>query len=84
VLHDPDRNTNASTRSPSTHWSLIIRAGSPGSSQARAALAELCSVYGPFGARKKSATSKRASEGPVGHVPHWRVGLVLTFTNLSP
>ena len=43
--HHPDPNTHASGRFPSTHWSLIIRAGSPGSSQARAALAELCSVY---------------------------------------
>ena len=43
--HNPDPNTYASGRFPSTHWSLIIRAGSPGSPQARAALAELCSVY---------------------------------------
>jgi DNA-directed RNA polymerase specialized sigma24 family protein len=42
---NPDPNTYASGRFPSTHWSLIIRAGSPGSPQARAALAELCSVY---------------------------------------
>jgi DNA-directed RNA polymerase specialized sigma24 family protein len=43
--HDPDTNTHASGRFPSTHWSLIINAGSPGSPQARAALAELCAVY---------------------------------------
>jgi len=43
--HNPDPNTCASGRFPSTHWSLIIRAGSPGSPKARAALAELCSVY---------------------------------------
>ncbi len=30
---------------PSTRWSLVIRAGSPASSHARAALAELCSLY---------------------------------------
>ena len=41
----PDPNAIASGRFPSTHWSLIKRAGSPGSSQARAALAELCSAY---------------------------------------
>ena len=42
---DADPNTYTSGRFPSTHWSLIIRAGSPGSPQARAALAELCSAY---------------------------------------
>jgi RNA polymerase sigma-70 factor (ECF subfamily) len=30
---------------PTTHWSLVIQAGSPASSPARAALEELCSVY---------------------------------------
>ena len=30
---------------PTTHWSLIIKAGTPASSQARAALEELCSIY---------------------------------------
>jgi len=43
--HNPDLNTYVSGRFPSTHWSLIIRAGTPGSPQAHAALAELCSVY---------------------------------------
>ena len=43
--HNPDPITYASGQFPSTHWSLIIRAGSPGSPQAHAALAELCSVY---------------------------------------
>jgi hypothetical protein len=43
--HNPDPNTYASGRFPSTHWSLIIRAGSRGTPQASAALAELCSVY---------------------------------------
>jgi DNA-directed RNA polymerase specialized sigma24 family protein len=41
----PDPNSYASERFPSTHWSLVSRAGSPESPQARAALAELCSVY---------------------------------------
>ena len=45
MSHHPDPNTPASGRFPSTHWSLIIKAGSPGSSQARAVLAELCSAY---------------------------------------
>jgi DNA-directed RNA polymerase specialized sigma24 family protein len=30
---------------PLTHWSLVIRAGEPGSTQARAALEELCAAY---------------------------------------
>lgn len=30
---------------PTTHWSLIVKAGTPSSSQARAALEELCSAY---------------------------------------
>jgi RNA polymerase sigma-70 factor (ECF subfamily) len=33
------------TRFPSTHWSLIVRAGTLGSSAHRAALTELCSLY---------------------------------------
>jgi DNA-directed RNA polymerase specialized sigma24 family protein len=41
----PDPNSDASGRFPSTHWSLVIKAGSPESPQARAALAELCSAY---------------------------------------
>jgi DNA-directed RNA polymerase specialized sigma24 family protein len=36
---------NASGRFPSTHWSLITRAGSSEAPDARAALAELCSAY---------------------------------------
>jgi RNA polymerase sigma-70 factor (ECF subfamily) len=40
---DPDGPVTASF--PTTHWSVIIQAGSPASSQARAALEELCSVY---------------------------------------
>src|SRR5271154_5254485 len=43
--HDRDPNTHASGRFPSTHWSLVIKAGSPGSASDRAALAELCSAY---------------------------------------
>jgi RNA polymerase sigma-70 factor (ECF subfamily) len=30
---------------PSTHWSLVVRAGAPDSPQARAALDELCAAY---------------------------------------
>ena len=41
----PDPNAIASGQFPSTHWSLIKRAGSPGTPQARVALAELCSAY---------------------------------------
>jgi DNA-directed RNA polymerase specialized sigma24 family protein len=40
---NPDAPATASF--PTTHWSLIIQAGTPASSQARAALEELCSVY---------------------------------------
>ncbi len=40
---NPDRSATASF--PTTHWSLIVKAGTPESSQARAALEELCSVY---------------------------------------
>jgi DNA-directed RNA polymerase specialized sigma24 family protein len=39
----PDRPATASF--PTTQWSLVIKAGTPTSSQARAALEELCSVY---------------------------------------
>ena len=39
------RDTFAPGQFPSTHWSLIKRAGSPESPQARAALTELCSAY---------------------------------------
>ena len=45
MSHGPDPNTNVSGRFPSTHWSLIKKAGSHESPQARAALAELCSAY---------------------------------------
>jgi DNA-directed RNA polymerase specialized sigma24 family protein len=40
---NPDRTPTSSF--PPTHWSLIIKAGTPASSQARAAMEELCSVY---------------------------------------
>lgn len=43
--HEPDPNSCTSGTFPSTHWSLINKAGSPGSPGARAALAELCSAY---------------------------------------
>jgi DNA-directed RNA polymerase specialized sigma24 family protein len=45
MRENPDPNIDASGQFPLTHWSLVIEAGSPGSPQARAALAELCSVY---------------------------------------
>ncbi len=45
MAHDLDPSAHASGQFPSTHWSLVIRAGSPGSPQARAALEELCSTY---------------------------------------
>jgi hypothetical protein len=45
MCYDPDPNAVVSGRFPSTHWSLIIRAGSPESPNAQAALAELCSAY---------------------------------------
>jgi RNA polymerase sigma factor (sigma-70 family) len=40
---NPDRPATASF--PTTRWSLIIKAGTPASAQARAALEELCSIY---------------------------------------
>jgi len=40
-----NRNAPATASFPTTHWSLVIQAGSPVSPQARASLAELCSVY---------------------------------------
>jgi DNA-directed RNA polymerase specialized sigma24 family protein len=45
VPHDHDPNIYATGQFPSTHWSLIKRAGTPESPAARAALAELCSAY---------------------------------------
>ena len=44
---NPDVNADrpATASFPTTHWSLIIKAGTPASSQARAALEELCSAY---------------------------------------
>jgi DNA-directed RNA polymerase specialized sigma24 family protein len=43
--HDPDPGTYSSGRFPSTHWSLVTRAGSAESPQSRAALSELCCAY---------------------------------------
>jgi DNA-directed RNA polymerase specialized sigma24 family protein len=45
MAHNPEPNAYASGQFPSTHWSLVIRAGSQGLPQARAALAELCAAY---------------------------------------
>jgi len=45
MAHNSEPNAYASGQFPSTHWSLVIRAGSPGLPQARAALAELCAAY---------------------------------------
>jgi DNA-directed RNA polymerase specialized sigma24 family protein len=44
---NPDVNPDgpATASFPTTQWSLVIKAGTPASSQARAALEELCSVY---------------------------------------
>jgi RNA polymerase sigma-70 factor (ECF subfamily) len=44
---NPDINQDriAGASFPTTHWSLIVRAGTPTSSQARVALEELCSAY---------------------------------------
>ncbi len=39
------RTARATPSFPTTRWSLIVKAGTPASSQARAALEELCSVY---------------------------------------
>jgi len=40
---NPDRTISGSF--PTTHWSLVVKAGSPASPQAKAALEELCSAY---------------------------------------
>jgi RNA polymerase sigma-70 factor (ECF subfamily) len=42
---DPDSNFGRSGEFPSTHWSLVIQAGSTPSPEADAALAELCTAY---------------------------------------
>ncbi len=42
---DGDPRGSAASTFPMTRWSLIIRAGTPGSPEARAALEEICSVY---------------------------------------
>jgi RNA polymerase sigma-70 factor (ECF subfamily) len=39
------RDAPATATFPTTHWSLVIQAGSPASPQARAALEALCSAY---------------------------------------
>ena len=43
--HGADRHAPATASFPTTQWSLIIRAGSPASPEARAALQALCSAY---------------------------------------
>ncbi len=45
MAHDPVPNPDAAGKFPSTHWSLVHKAASPESPEARAALAELCSAY---------------------------------------
>jgi hypothetical protein len=40
-----DREMATTSSFPTTRWCLVVQAGSPASSQARAALEELCSVY---------------------------------------
>ncbi len=44
---NPDVNPDGAAKAsfPATHWSLIIKAGTPESPLARAALEELCSIY---------------------------------------
>jgi RNA polymerase sigma-70 factor (ECF subfamily) len=45
VPFDPDTIIRRSGEFPSTHWSLVIQAGSTRSPEAAAALAELCDAY---------------------------------------
>lgn len=45
MLFDPDPIIGRSVEFPSTHWSVIIQAGSTPSPEAGAALAELCEAY---------------------------------------
>jgi RNA polymerase sigma-70 factor (ECF subfamily) len=42
---DVNREAPATASFPTTHWSLVIQAGSPASPQARAAVEALCSAY---------------------------------------
>jgi hypothetical protein len=43
--NDFDPGVTVTGSFPSTHWSLIVKAGALGSSEDRAALAEICSLY---------------------------------------
>ncbi len=43
--HNSESVTHVSGQFPSTRRSLVMRAGSPGSPQTRAALGDLCSAY---------------------------------------
>jgi RNA polymerase sigma factor (sigma-70 family) len=45
VHHDSSCNTRPTGQFPPTRWSLLLRAGSAPSPEARAALGELCEVY---------------------------------------
>ena len=45
MAHNPDPSTHAAGRFPSTHWSVVIKAATPGSPEAHAALSELCTAY---------------------------------------
>ena len=45
MLHDSVQDIAVAGGFPSTHWTLIIKAGSLTSSEARRALTELCSIY---------------------------------------
>jgi RNA polymerase sigma-70 factor (ECF subfamily) len=45
MLYDFDPSMTATGSFPSTHWSLIVRAGALDCAEDRAALAELCSLY---------------------------------------
>jgi DNA-directed RNA polymerase specialized sigma24 family protein len=45
MAHNSDPDPHGAGQFPSTHWSLVVKAGSPGSLEARAALEKLCSAY---------------------------------------
>jgi RNA polymerase sigma-70 factor (ECF subfamily) len=73
MLRSNDPKLPVTEAYPSTRWSLVIRAGSPASSLARAALAELCSVYWyPLYAfiRRKGNDPERALDLTQGYFAH--------------
>jgi RNA polymerase sigma-70 factor (ECF subfamily) len=73
MVHSTDPRMPATEAFPSTRWSLVIRAGSPTSAHARAALAELCSLYWyPLYAfiRRKGNDPDRALDLTQGYFAH--------------